>query len=131
MWLTVRQLHIKSAWWDAFLALRDFSRNNKHSIRLSTTKTLYFSRFVFAMSAFHQSRFPILICNKSAAETWICLVFSHGSHSSWDFLFYYVIKCQLKHMFSFKSSHRRCSVKKVFLKISQISQENTCVGVSS
>ena len=32
-------------------------------------------------------------------------------------------------MFSFKSSHRRCSVKKVFLKISQISKENTCVEV--
>ena len=26
------------------------------------------------------------------------------------------------------SSHWRCSVKKVFLKISQIPQENTCVG---
>ena len=31
-------------------------------------------------------------------------------------------------MFSFKSSHRRCSVKEVLIKISQISQENTCVG---
>ena len=29
-----------------------------------------------------------------------------------------------------RSSHRRCSVKKVFLKISQISQKNSCVGVS-
>ena len=29
-----------------------------------------------------------------------------------------------------ESSHQRCSVKKVFLQISQISQENTCVGVS-
>ena len=29
-------------------------------------------------------------------------------------------------MFSFKSSQRWCSVKKVFVKISQISQENTC-----
>ena len=29
-----------------------------------------------------------------------------------------------------KSSHRRCSIKKVFLKISQISHENTFVGVS-
>ena len=28
------------------------------------------------------------------------------------------------------SSHRRCSVKKVLLKISKISQENTCAGVS-
>ena len=28
------------------------------------------------------------------------------------------------------SSHRRCSVKKLFLKISQISQENTCARVS-
>ena len=89
-----------------------------------------------------QSRFPILICNKLAPEACICLVFFwfflflflffffHGSHFSRDFLFQYVIKRQLKHMFSFKSSHRRCSVKKVFLKISQISRENTCVGVS-
>ena len=30
----------------------------------------------------------------------------------------------------FRSSHRRCSVKKVFLKFSQISLANTCVGVS-
>ena len=30
----------------------------------------------------------------------------------------------------FKSSHRRCSIKKLFLKISQYSQKNTCVGVS-
>ena len=30
-------------------------------------------------------------------------------------------------MFSFKSSNRRCSAKKVFLKISQISQENICL----
>ena len=29
-----------------------------------------------------------------------------------------------------RSSHRRCSVKKVFLKVSQYSQENTSVGVS-
>ena len=29
-----------------------------------------------------------------------------------------------------KSSHRRCSVKNVLLKISQILQENTCVGIS-
>ena len=29
-----------------------------------------------------------------------------------------------------KSSHKRCSVKKVFLNISQNSQENTCLGVS-
>ena len=29
-----------------------------------------------------------------------------------------------------RSSHRKCSIKKVFLKISQISPENTCVGAS-
>ena len=29
----------------------------------------------------------------------------------------------------FRNSHQRCSAKKRFLKISQISQENTCVGV--
>ena len=38
---------------------------------------------------------------------------------------------QLKHMLSFESGHRWCSVKKVFLKVLQISQENTYVGVSS
>ena len=32
--------------------------------------------------------------------------------------------------FSVRSSRRRCSIKKVFLKISQYSQENTCVWVS-
>ena len=35
-----------------FLILQDFSRSNKHCIHLSTTKTIYFSRFVIAMSAF-------------------------------------------------------------------------------
>ena len=33
-------------------------------------------------------------------------------------------------IFKYRSSHWRCSVKTVFLKISQNSQENTCVGVS-
>ena len=28
-----------------------------------------------------------------------------------------------------KNSHRSCSLKKLFLKISQYSQENTCIGV--
>ena len=30
-----------------------------------------------------------------------------------------------------KSSHRRCSIEKMFLKISQYSHKNTCVGVSN
>ena len=30
----------------------------------------------------------------------------------------------------FRSNHRRCSIKKLFLKISEISQKNNCVGVS-
>ena len=30
----------------------------------------------------------------------------------------------------YKSSHHMCSIKKVLLKFPQISQENTCVGVS-
>ena len=33
-------------------------------------------------------------------------------------------------MFSFRSSHRRSSVKKVLLKVLQIAQENTCIGVT-
>ena len=30
----------------------------------------------------------------------------------------------------FRGSHRRCSIKKLFLKIIQYSQENNCAGVS-
>ena len=50
--ITAGQLPIKFAWRDAFLALQDFFRSNKHCIHLSETKTIYFSRFVFAMSVF-------------------------------------------------------------------------------
>ena len=38
-----------------------------------------------------------------------------------------------KHLLPFRryrSNHKRYSVKKVFLKVLQMSQENTCVGVS-
>ena len=45
---------IKAGWWQASLALWNFSRGDKHCIHLSTTKTIYFSRFVFAMSAFQK-----------------------------------------------------------------------------
>ena len=37
---------------------------------------------------------------------------------------------QLPHLTLFRSSQERCSIKKVFLKISQNSQENTCARVS-
>ena len=35
-----------------------------------------------------------------------------------------------KKFYIYWSSHQRCSIKKLFLKILQYSQENTCVGVS-
>ena len=56
-------------------ALWDFSRSSKHCIHLYTTKTIYFSASFLQCPHLHQSRFPVLICNKSAAEAWICLVF--------------------------------------------------------
>ena len=39
-------------------------------------------------------------------------------------------KFQLTILIVFRSNHERCSKKKVFLKISQNSQENTCIRVS-
>ena len=36
----------------------------------------------------------------------------------------------IKNSNRFRSSHQRCSIKKVFLEISQSSQENTCARVS-
>ena len=37
-----------------------------------------------------------------------------------------LLMCKIISCFFFRSSHRRCSIKKVFLKISQNSHENTC-----
>ena len=60
----------KAGWQDAFLLLCNFSQSNKYCIHLSTTKTIYFFRFVF----------PILICNKSTAEYKYIQFLSYGSH---------------------------------------------------
>ena len=67
MWLIVGQMPIKAGWWDASLALWDFSRSNKHCIQLSTTNTIYISRFVIAISAFRSSR-PELFCKKGVLK---------------------------------------------------------------
>ena len=58
---------IKAGWWDSSLALWDFSRSNKHCIQLSTTNTIYISRFVIAISAFRSSR-PELFCKKGVLK---------------------------------------------------------------
>ena len=63
MWLIVGQTPIKVGWWDASLALWDFSRSNKHCVQLSTTNTIYISRFVIAISVFRSSRLE-LFCKK-------------------------------------------------------------------
>ena len=54
---------IKAGWWDSSLTLWDFSRSNKHCIQLSTTNTIYISRFVTTISAFRSSR-PVLLTVK-------------------------------------------------------------------
>ena len=73
------QLSRKAGWWDASFVLGDFSQNNKHCILLSTT------RQSITLASFLQCRIctnrnSLFYCNKSAAEAWICLVLSHGSH---------------------------------------------------
>ena len=69
---------IKAEWWNTSLAFFDFSRSNNHCIHLST-KTIYFFRFVFAMSAFAPIEiFSNTVYNKSAAEAWLCLVSFYG-----------------------------------------------------
>ena len=75
MWLTVGKFPIKATWWDNSLALKYFSQSNNHCIHLSTTNTIYFSSFVFGMSAF--APVEISYSNylyKRVAEAWICLV---------------------------------------------------------
>ena len=41
-----------------------------------------------------------------------------------------LLKIKVASLFLIRNSHRRCSVKKVFLETSQNPQENTCVRVS-
>ena len=52
VWLIIRQIPIKAGWQYASIMLRDYNRSNKHCIHLSTTKTIYFSCFIFAVPAF-------------------------------------------------------------------------------
>ena len=40
---------IKAGWQDASLVFWDFSRSNKYCIHLTTTRAIYFSRFVFGI----------------------------------------------------------------------------------
>ena len=64
----------------------------------------------------------------------VLLNFAMAEHQV-DFSYYFKSSTRRKGIFSrniliFRSSHRRCSVKKVFLEISQNSQENTCARVT-
>ena len=64
----------------------------------------------------------------------VLLNFAMAEHQV-DFSHYFKSSTLRKGIFSrniliFRSSHRRCSVKKVFLEISQNSQENTCARAS-
>ena len=44
-----------------------------------------------------------------------------------SFVIIFLISCCFR---IFRMKHRRCSIKKLFLKITQYLQENTCAGVS-
>ena len=61
-------MSIKAGWWDASLILWDFSRSNEHCTYLSTTKAIYFSHFVFAMSAFQKQLCLELFCKNSVLK---------------------------------------------------------------
>ena len=94
-----------------------------------------------------QKLYPAIICKKfhpgkarslfSVTAIFLCPVF--GGSSTKIFKFPLLKACQLFGMSAigrfhcsshFRSSHRRCSIKKVLLKISQNSQENACARVS-
>ena len=70
-----------------------------------------------------------LVCSRSFCKTskltnyeWLGYFQTHNTeiflYQTWN------------NIFLFRSSHWGCSIKKLFLKISQYSQENTCTGVS-
>ena len=93
------------------LCLRSFKakgHGNKICLRVLFLPLLYLS---FASDIFHPIRFT-----RNRAPISIKTVNLAGSHSL----------ISLLHVFFYRSSHRRCSVKKVFLEILQNAQENTC-----
>ena len=74
---------IKVGWRHASLVFWDFSQSNKHCIHFSTTKTIYFSPFVFAMSPFQKQSPGVVLykklpeaCNFIRKET-LALMFSY------------------------------------------------------
>ena len=64
MWLIVGEIPIKAGWGHASIALLDFSQSIKHRIHLSTGKTIYLSRFVFAMFAFQKQSSKVVLLKK-------------------------------------------------------------------
>ena len=67
MWLTVRQLlPARSGILAEAISIAFTSIQQRQSISLAS---------YLQCPHLHQSRFPGLVCNKSAAEAWICLVF--------------------------------------------------------
>ena len=55
---------------------------------------------------------------------------SHPEDKEILFTEHYGIRHKAKSLLTVRISHRRCSVKKIFLQIFQNSQENTCARVS-
>ena len=63
-------------------------------------------------------------------ETGNCCQKSQVFMQEKQLLIFAIVICLLRNYLNFRSSHRRCSVKKVFLEISQNSKENTLVRVA-
>ena len=61
---------------------------------------------------------------KRNVHNMVCWIWSMKGLEWLLFLACFLLQCQ------YRSSHRRCSIKKVFLEISQKSQENTCARIS-
>ena len=96
---------------DASLALWDFNRSNKHCIPLFTAKTIYFSHFVFSMSAFAPieiSYSNIVITRQLSVNKFSFL--SHGSHYQTFFSVQAqteMVKgfCLLRHFYFLQNNH--------------------------
>ena len=97
------------------------------------TKLCKISRFVKNFLFQSSSAIAVLFVRgrnlRSGLSFHVCQRFSWNFMRSQD-LKSLAVRQLVRYVATFRSSHRSCSVKKVFLKISQISLENTCVRVS-
>ena len=102
------------------------SRRETHSTPSQTSKIELFTKIVNGW------KFFTIFAKSSIVDVWLSSECASGNYMQWKLK---LLSCKITSSTFFdspelfRSSRQRCSIKKVFLEISQNSQENTCARV--